>query len=203
MPMPLSLTLTTASPLLAARRDRDARRRGWCTSRRCSAGWRTPASAAPDRRRRTIWLGVEVDDEISWRRLSSTGRLVSIAALTIAREIERLLLDLDDAARDARHFEQIVDEAVEVMDLPLHHRAGRRGARVLERARQLQDLEAVRGSARADCAARGRAWRGIRPCGDRRCAAPARSSAARRGGRGSDTGASARESPSAPRSAAW
>ena len=39
-------------------------------------------------------------------------------------EIERLLADLDDAARDARHFEQIVDEAIEVMDLPLHHFAG-------------------------------------------------------------------------------
>ena len=79
----------------------------------------------------------------SWRMLSSTGRLVSIAALTIARQIERFLLDVDDPARDARHLEQVVDEPDQVMDLPLHHRAGRQRARVVKGAGQLQDLEAV------------------------------------------------------------
>ena len=88
-----------------------------------------------------IWLGSK-SARISWRRLSSTGRLVSIAALTMAVRSSGSFY-LDDAAGDPRYLEEIVDQAVEVMDLPLHHCARRRGARVFERARQFQDLEAV------------------------------------------------------------
>ena len=39
------------------------------------------------------------------------------------REIERFALDVDQAARDARHFEQIVHQPHEVADLALHDRA--------------------------------------------------------------------------------
>ena len=58
-------------------------------------------------------------------------------------EIERPLADFDDAARDARHFEQVVDETIEVMNLPLHHLAGLLRARIIERPGQFHDLEAV------------------------------------------------------------
>ena len=53
-------------------------------------------------------------------RLRATGRLVSMAERTMKREIERLALHVDHAARDARHFEQIVDQPNEVADLALH-----------------------------------------------------------------------------------
>ena len=49
-----------------------------------------------------------------------------------------------------------------------------------------QELERHCGSARADCAARGRAWRGTRPCGDRPPAAALRSAQPR--GRGFELG---------------
>ena len=122
MPMPLSLTLTTASSSSRRVADRDVAAvvgvlRG--VVQQVGEHLRQPhriaadARSASGRSRRVS----------SWRRLSSTGRLVSTAALTMRAQIERLLADLDDAARDARHFEQVVDQPVEVLHLPLHHRA--------------------------------------------------------------------------------
>jgi len=54
-------------------------------------------------------------------------------------EIDGLPAHLDQSARDPRHFEQIVDEAHEVIDLSFHHRAKTSRHR-LGRARRLQEL---------------------------------------------------------------
>ena len=183
--------------VLAARADRDAAAvigvlRG--VVEQVGEDLRQPHRIAADEQR----LGVEIDGQLVAQvvehRPAGFDRGFDDGA-----EIERLLADFDDAARDARHLEQVVDQPVEVMNLPLHHFAGLQRARIVEGPGQIHDLEAVRESAPADCAARAPAWRGIRPSADRRSAAPVRSSAARRGDRGSGTGASARESPSAPR----
>ena len=142
MPMPLSLTLTMASPLSTPGGHPDHAAVVGVFRRvvqQIREHLREPHRVAGDADRRRIRSRRGSRDA----GCRAPGRLVSIAALTMRGEIERLLLDLDDAARDARHLEQVVDQAVEVVDLPLHHRARRRGAGVFERARQFQDLEAV------------------------------------------------------------
>ena len=75
--------------------------------------------------------------------------------------------------RDARHVEQVVDQAHQLLDLALDDVA-RLPTRGVAARRAPHDRRARCGSAPADCAARARAWRGTRPCGDRRGAAPPR-----------------------------
>ena len=142
MPMPLSFTLTTASPF----------------SRRVAIEMRPPwfvyLAALLSRLANTCVSRTGSPPTHMASGSSSTDELVPEVVehgpagldrrLDDARQVERLLADLDDAARNARHFEQIVDEAIEVMDLALHHFAGLLRARIVERAGQLHDLEAVR-----------------------------------------------------------
>ena len=60
---------------------------------------------------------------IRWRPASITGRLVSTRLRRSPWSTAISSLQLDLAARDARDFEQVVDQPHHVVDLPLHHLA--------------------------------------------------------------------------------
>ncbi len=132
---------------------------------------------------------------------SRAGRLVSIAECSTKARSMRLALNLDQAACDPRHFEQVVDESYQVTDLTLHDRsrpAGRPDPGSLwSRAVGRQSAAAP-----ADCAIHDPAWPGIHPCADRPAEATLLSEGAPRGVPGSGTGVRAPAAPSAPPSSA-
>ena len=73
-------------------------------------------------------------------------------------------------AADAADVQQVVDQPHQLPQLPLHHGAG-----LLDRRRRSADSRRTRGrcgSGPADCAARGPASPGTRPCAGRRWSAP-------------------------------
>ena len=161
-----------------------------CTSPRCSGGWRAPAetrAVAAQRRRASAAASPSARgrccvDERPARLDRRVGR--SAAASTVSS------LQLDLAARDARDVEQVVDEADQLLHLPVDHVA--RPARARSAcSRTLQQVHARCGSARAGCGARARASRGTRSCagrppggsGDRAARCRARSPHGRRGRR--------------------
>ena len=69
----------------------------------------------------------------AWRFESMSGRTISSAVLDDLAELDGLAVQRDLALRDARHVEQIVDEAGEVRDLPLDDLAHPGDARVVRR----------------------------------------------------------------------
>ena len=122
---------------------------------------------------------------------SISGRLVSTARSHDRRQLDALAAQLDLAARDARHVEQVVDQPHQVVDLALDDLA-RRADRRRGRSARSRSKRVAR-SARAGCAARGRASRGTRPCAGRLRGAPRARSRAPLGGRAARAAPDARQ----------
>ena len=117
-------------------------------------------------------LARDVDDELVAGGSRSAAGWSRPRCARVGRELDRLLAQLDLAARDARDVEQVVHQADHVVDLPLHHRRRRRRRVGLVAGSRAAGCAASCGSAPADCAARAPAWPGTRPCAGRRRAAP-------------------------------
>ena len=145
--------------------SRDAAACAACTSRRCSAGWRTPARAARGRRRaRSSRAGRSIVSLCCCASISGPAGLDRLPNRPCRARL-RSLLQLDLAAADAAHVEQVVDEPHHLPELAVHH-----VPRALEQpASSLRELAGAAGrcaAAPADCAARGPASPGTRPCAD-------------------------------------
>ena len=134
---------------------------------------REPRAIAVDGQRRVGALELQDDPT-----RSQEGGVVVRGLARQGGEVDALAAQPDLAVGDARHVEEVVHEARQVLGLARHHlsRAGR-----LERAgrRPVQDREARCGPRRAGCGARARASRGTRSCAGPPRGAPPRPRRAR------------------------
>ena len=122
--MPLSFTAKTTSFALALGRRAGSGRRGRCTWPRCSAGWRGPGPAASGRPSgMTGSSGRSTCSSCSG--LVMSGRPLSTAVGTTLADVDRSSLRSSSLPRDdAGDVEQVVDQADQLLDLPLDHGRG-------------------------------------------------------------------------------
>ena len=150
-----------------------------------SAGWRPPARAAcgsASSEQRLVRQQIDSVVPALLDQVRPGARPRRRRPRATRRRCRALQLDL--AARDARHVEQVVDQPRQVPHLALDDRRASAHASSSPGGSS-QQLRRRWRSAPADCAARGRAWPGTRPSADclrRLCAAAGRR--AEDGGRG-------------------
>ena len=144
-----------------------------CSARRCSGGCRTPARGrAPSASSTSGSLGSVTLS--SWpRRVDQRAHARDRVGDDVGGAATGERWQAESPAADARHLEQIVDEPHELAGLPRDRRRNLVDAARVVAAPSASSSMPVR-SARADCAARGRAARGTRPCAGPPRAAPAR-----------------------------
>ena len=164
MPMPVSRTRISTSSAARARLQTRCCRPPRCTWRRCSS--RLPTTCVETHRvavhARSARSGSSTVEHRA-RASDRAARTVSTARATTRAPRAVAASQLDLAARDARHVEQVVHQPDQVRELPLDHiRAPARSAGRWRRSRM--SVQRHCGSAPADCAARAPASPGTRPC---------------------------------------